>query len=174
MLIVEYTPVFLTAVDILLNNEGGYANNPNDRGGETNFGISKRSYPDLNIKTLTRDKAIAIYFRDFWIPAHCEDVPRKAAIAHLDCAAICGKFWAIRILQRALRVTSDGIIGPESRGALSRADETQLVKDMIHERVLYHARIARDDRTLVQNRNLPGWVLRCGNLQRAIFGGIDP
>ena len=44
--------------------EGGYVNHPDDKGGETNFGISKRSYPTLNIRTLTRDDAMQINHRD--------------------------------------------------------------------------------------------------------------
>jgi hypothetical protein len=63
----DYPSDFITAVNDLINNwEGGYVNDPQDPGGETNMGISKRSYPNEDIKNLTRDEAIAIYYRDFW------------------------------------------------------------------------------------------------------------
>ncbi len=63
----DYPEEFAKAANDLLDNwEGGYVDDPADPGGETNFGISKRSYPDLDIKALTRDEAIAIYYRDFW------------------------------------------------------------------------------------------------------------
>jgi len=52
--------------DRLMGHEGGYVNDPNDPGGETKWGISKRSYPALNIKQLTREDAKVIYYRDFW------------------------------------------------------------------------------------------------------------
>jgi lysozyme family protein len=58
---------FAQAIDYVLGNERGYSNDPHDPGGETNFGISKRSYPHLDIKSLTREDAITIYERDFWI-----------------------------------------------------------------------------------------------------------
>lgn len=58
---------FAQAIEYVLGNEGGYSNDPHDPGGETNFGISKRSYPHLDIKTLTREDAITIYERDYWI-----------------------------------------------------------------------------------------------------------
>ncbi len=60
------TEKFNKAVRIILAHEGGYVNHPADPGGETNMGISKRSYPDLDIKNLTVAMAKEIYFRDFW------------------------------------------------------------------------------------------------------------
>uniref|UniRef100_UPI0039E582BF glycosyl hydrolase 108 family protein n=1 Tax=Klebsiella pneumoniae TaxID=573 RepID=UPI0039E582BF len=50
----------------VLGHEGGYVNDPRDPGGETQFGISKRAYPNVDIKGLTRETAISIYKRDFW------------------------------------------------------------------------------------------------------------
>lgn len=49
-----------------IDHEGGCVNHPEDPGGETKFGITKRSYPHLNIRDLTLDDARAIYRRDFW------------------------------------------------------------------------------------------------------------
>jgi lysozyme family protein len=68
--------------------EGGYVNHPNDPGGETKYGITKRSYPNLDIKNLTRDEAIEIYHRDFWlrVPSDLPDGLRwmvfDAAVQH--------------------------------------------------------------------------------------------
>ena len=62
-----YPDDFVAAVNDLIDNwEGGYVDDPQDPGGETKYGISKRSYPNEDIKNLTRDKAIEIYYRDFW------------------------------------------------------------------------------------------------------------
>jgi lysozyme family protein len=44
--------VWQSAVDFVLAHEGGYANHTLDRGGETKFGISKHSYPNLDIPNL--------------------------------------------------------------------------------------------------------------------------
>ena len=63
----DYPEDFQKAVDDLIDNwEGGYSDDPDDPGSETKFGICKRSYPALDIMHLTRDQAVAIYFRDFW------------------------------------------------------------------------------------------------------------
>ena len=53
-------------IEFTLQEEGGYVNNPADPGGMTKYGISKRSYPNLDIANLTIDQAKAIYERDFW------------------------------------------------------------------------------------------------------------
>ena len=60
---------FKDAVKIILKHEGGYVNDPVDPGGETNMGISKRAYPYLNIKELTKKDAEDIYFKDYWLKA---------------------------------------------------------------------------------------------------------
>ena len=69
-----YSNKFLKAFEYLMYNEGGYVNDKQDAGGETRYGISKRSYPQLDIKSLTRDQARQIYFVDFWMKAKCEQI----------------------------------------------------------------------------------------------------
>lgn len=48
--------------------EGGYVNDPDDPGGETKYGISKRSYPDEDIANLTIERAYFLAKRDYWFP----------------------------------------------------------------------------------------------------------
>ena len=62
---------FDQAFDRLIDHEGGYVFDPRDPGGETKYGISKRSYPALNIKNLDLETAKAIYRKDFWDPFLC-------------------------------------------------------------------------------------------------------
>jgi len=57
---------FQKAIEFVMKWEGGYVNNPKDPGGETNFGISKASYPEEDIKNMTLTRAIEIYKRDYW------------------------------------------------------------------------------------------------------------
>ena len=51
-----------------IHNEGGYVNDPDDIGGETNFGISKHSFPKEDIKNMTFERAILIGYSYFWFP----------------------------------------------------------------------------------------------------------
>ena len=87
---------FDTAFDRLMGNEGGYSNELNDPGGETKWGISKRSYPDLDIKNLTREQAKAIYLRDFWIRGAMDQLPPAVAFQVFDFAVNSGIETAIR------------------------------------------------------------------------------
>lgn len=59
---------FESAVNAVLGEEGGYVNNPADPGGETNFGISKRAFPNVDIKNLTREAAMGLYKTHYWDP----------------------------------------------------------------------------------------------------------
>lgn len=77
---------FETAFSFTLGHEGGYVNDSHDPGGETKYGISKRSYPAVDIKSLTLEQAKAIYQRDYWQAASCERMPPKIAIAVFDSA----------------------------------------------------------------------------------------
>ena len=68
---------FPAFINRILGHEGGYVNDPQDPGGETNWGISKRSYPGEDIKNLTLDQAAAIYRRDYWDMARAGDLPGR-------------------------------------------------------------------------------------------------
>ncbi len=70
--------------------EGGYVNDVDDPGGETNFGISKHSYPNVDIKNLTKQAAQAIYQRDYWNAIGGDTLDPSLACAALDCAVNMG------------------------------------------------------------------------------------
>lgn len=125
----EPRSIFDQAVGFVLKDriEGGYVNDPRDPGGETNFGISKRSYPRVNMKTLTREQAIAIYKRDYWDSTGCDELPPKVAVAVFDCAVNQGPAIAKRLLQKAAGTVADGIIGPKTLAAVKSADQEDLV-----------------------------------------------
>jgi len=93
---------FNRAFEIVLGHEGGYSADPQDPGGETKFGISKRAYPQLDIKALTIEQARDIYFKDYWVAAGCEHVADEAmAILMFDCAVNQGVFRAKQIAGKA-------------------------------------------------------------------------
>lgn len=127
---------FKRAVTEVLRHEGGYVNDPADRGGETNFGISKRSYPALDIKALTRDDAVALYHRDYWAPLKCDEMPYAVALALFDCAVNQGAGIAPKLLQRAAGVKTDGVIGRETLRAVSGADPDDLLVKFLTQRAL--------------------------------------
>jgi len=81
---------FDQAVEFTLRWEGGYENDPDDPGGETNWGISKRAYPNLDIKNLTKEQAIVIYESDYWIPSGCSLWEWPLNLIVFDTAVNCG------------------------------------------------------------------------------------
>ena len=154
----SYSDLFLKCIEVLLKLEGGYSNNKTDAGGETNFGISKRSYPDLNIETLTRDRAIEIYYSDFWIPMNVERLMDDELILLLFCFGVnAGIRTAIKVLQKLLGVDDDGILGSETARAV-REFNGNIVDEFTKRQKLFYI-------TLVQKKpkeqpNLNGWIDR--------------
>jgi lysozyme family protein len=108
------------------SHEGGYVNNPADPGGETKFGISKRSYPHLNIKSLTREDVKPIYLHDFWLAAKCPLLPAPLRFPLFDFAVNSSVSEAVKKLQRRLGVSEDGVIGPITLGEISHWDPETL------------------------------------------------
>jgi lysozyme family protein len=120
---------FDAAFAALMDNEGGYANDPDDPGGETKYGISRKSYPDLDIAALTEEDARAIYRTDFWDALSLSEVTSPDIAGEIfDTAVNMGKRIAAVIAQKALKYLGedlkvDGIIGPKTLAALNRWGE---------------------------------------------------
>lgn len=132
---------FLQAINRVLGHEGGYVNDPSDPGGETNWGISKRSYPNVSIKTLTRNQAVAIYYRDFWLKAHCEELSDGAGYQLMDSAVNSGISQSIRFMQRAIGVADDGIYGPVTLAAMRKMTETDFIMKFLAERLEFMTKL---------------------------------
>jgi lysozyme family protein len=125
---------FDQAFERLIGSEGGYVNDPQDPGGETNWGISKRSYPAVDIKSLTREGAKAIYLRDFW-NAVGDSVAPAIKFQVFDFAVNSGIPNAVRKLQRAVGVADDGHWGPVSDAAARQQDLNDTLMLFIAERL---------------------------------------
>lgn len=119
---------FERAVELILKHEGGYVNDPDDPGGETNFGISKRAYPNENIKELTRDRAKLLYRRDYWDRVRGDELPWPIAVIAFDMAVNAGVGTSIKLLQEALGVSVDGVIGPQTLQKAQAAGRSVAVK----------------------------------------------
>lgn len=113
-------------VQIILDHEGGYVNDPDDYGLETNMGITKRRYPDLDIKRLTVGQAKQIYFDDFYIPLKLHFIKNDLLALHIfDMAVNAGKKTSVKLLQELLiSVENDGVIGPITSQALYYAENS--------------------------------------------------
>lgn len=126
---------FDVACERSLGHEGKYSNNIADPGGETNWGISKRSYPNVNIKLLTREGAKDIYRRDFWNRINAENLPDGVAYQLFDFAINSGIETAVRYFQRAIGVADDGHWGPHSQSVADATSETDMIMRLNAERL---------------------------------------
>ena len=89
---------FEKAIKFVLKWEGGYSNDPNDPGGETKYGISKRSYPELDISKLTLKQAKEIYYQNYWLKSGCDELPFPFNIVVFDTAVNMGRHRAMEFL----------------------------------------------------------------------------
>jgi len=150
----------MKCIDVILKNEGGYINHPHDTGEETNFGISKKSYPDLDIKNLTKNHAIEIYHEDYWNKMNLLGIHNEDLILHLfDMGVNAGIKTAIKMVQRLINVTADGIVGPQTIKAINNFPS--IVDTYKQERKKYYFTIARRNPNL--EVFLAGWLNRIDN-----------
>jgi lysozyme family protein len=134
---------FQAAVTDLIDRwEGGYVNDPSDPGRETKYGISKRSYPELDIANLTKNEAASIYLHDWWTPLLIWSVNDQAvATKMLNMAVNMGDGPAVRSWQRALNyihdpTAVDGVMGPATLARVNQAPPDLLLEALR----AYHAR----------------------------------
>lgn len=155
-----YSERFQRSIAVVLKHEGGYVDDAFDAGGETNFGISKRAYPALDIKNLTLDDAVAIYHSDYWRPVQGDlIVGNELALQVFDMAVNAGIGAAARILQTIVGVAADGVIGTVTLRAVDAYPSVDgLLWRYKFERARYYARIV--SRNPNQARFLMGWINR--------------
>jgi hypothetical protein len=92
---------FDSAMERLFKVEGGYVNNPADRGGETNFGISKKNNPDVDVANLTRDQAKGLYRQRYWDAINADQLPASIREVAFDSAVNHGVGATQKMLQQA-------------------------------------------------------------------------
>jgi len=127
-------------IEVVLHHEGGYVNDPDDPGGETNFGIAKRSHPDVDIANLTKDGAKEIYKEHYWDKNKVESLSEDLRHIYFDMCVNQGRGRAVKILQRAANAKGanlkvDGGMGPKTIAAMEGV-ELQRVRAY---RVKYYA-----------------------------------
>lgn len=159
---------FKKAIAIVLKHEGGYVNDPVDAGGETNFGISKRSYPNLDIKRLTRQQAIDIYKRDFWDKHRLEEIKSDAvATKLLDTIVNIGPSSNAKFVQRVCniladsRLAVDGVMGSKTLTLVNTIDEKKFLEQFRELQELHYKKIVMKDSS--QQKFLAGWLVRAAS-----------
>lgn len=168
---------FEPAFEKTMKHEGGYANNPADRGGETYRGIARKIWPGWNgwpLVDAAKQKAgfpgnlaanadlqarVAAFYRaNFW-PRHFGEIKDQSIAEWLfDKSVNMGIGQAVKLLQRAAGVTADGDYGPKTTIAVNNADPAQLLEACREQARAFYRRLA--ERNPSQKQFLKGWLAR--------------
>lgn len=165
---------FELAIVTILQHEGGFINNPNDKGGATNFGISQRYLSHLlnrevtteEIKTLSKEKAMQIYKKHWWDQYSYGAIMSQAiATKVFDLAINIGPYYAHRLLQHACWKTQgrklpelidDGIIGPITINVVNNINPESLLSAIKSEATEFY-------RSLHKPAFEKGWIKRAND-----------
>lgn len=153
---------FERAWAFISHEEGGarITDDPDDPGGLTKWGISQRSFPSIDIRNLTEDGAKALFRSHYWARAKCDSFPAAVAIAVVDSGYNQGVRTAVSLLQEALRVEPDGIVGPNTIAAVNRKPPNEVVNEFLSRRALRYA----DGKAKFRR----GWFMRLFKLKDAL------
>lgn len=137
---------FDDCLEMLLKHEGGYVNHPQDPGGETNLGVTRKVWeewigkpaaPDAMKKLTVKDVA-PLYKKLYWDKVRGDDLPGGVDWAVFDWAVNSGTGRAAKALQKVVGVTPDGGIGPATLAAVEKKDPKEIVQDMADAREAFY------------------------------------
>jgi len=124
---------FKECLDLVLKSEGGWVNNPNDPGGETNLGVTKRvweeyvGHPVTTMKNLTPELVAPLYEQKYWRPCYAEVLPRGLNFIVFSMAVNAGPGRSVKLLQQSIGCVSDGVIGRRTRELISASNSATLI-----------------------------------------------
>lgn len=154
---------FTKAFELMIGHEGGYVNDPQDPGGETKFGISKRSYPKEDIKNLTIERAREIYMRDFWNPILGDQInDQNIANSIFDFAVNAGTHVSEELAQIVVKTPVDGTIGKQTLQAINSIDPEKFLASFKVEKITRYISICK--KRPESKKYFFGWVCRALNL----------
>lgn len=163
---------FAPAVSIVLAHEGGYANDPDDPGGATKYGISRRfmcaefsgDYEDEDIEALSQAQATAIYKQCWWDRyGYGAITDQRVATKVFDMAVNLGPTQAHKLLQRGLRaigysLDDDGIFGVNTLAAVNASSPELLINKLVGQQSDFYRTLARQKSPAA--KFLVGWLKR--------------
>lgn len=159
--------MFEDALKDVLQNEGGYVNDPDDKGGATNYGITIKTLSDFtgheveekDVRNLTMETVRKIYRANYWDRLKLDQV-KSRELAHLlfDQAVNRGTRIVAEQIQKIVGVQQDGIVGNITLRAINERDPKKLIIEFIKASQNAYIRIALSDHT--QIKFLTSWINR--------------
>ena len=110
-------------LEAILHHEGGYVNHPQDPGGETNLGVTKRVYEEWggskDMKDLLVEDVAPIYKKNYWDRVKGDSLPSGLDICIFDFGVNAGPGRAAKYIQTQIGTIADGGIGPNTLAKLN-------------------------------------------------------
>ena len=161
------------ALAFVLRWEGGFVNDPNDHGGRTMKGVTQRVYDAwranhgnraADVARISDAEVAAIYSENYWTKALCNVLQSHIDLVQFDTAVNMGPNRAVKMLQQAVGVGSDGSFGPATQQACAACDPPDTVARYCSIREALYRRFAEAPG---QDRFLAGWLNRLNDLRVA-------
>ena len=138
---------------MLLEHEGGFVNHPDDPGGMTNLGITKKTYDDFyltdveewEMRQIKKPHVIPIYRENYWLKCSCHELPHGVDWMVFDYAVNSGPARAAKALQRAVGAFEDGVIGPKTLEAVKASNRVDIIEQMANEREAFYRSLSNFD-----------------------------
>ena len=144
---------FEQSLKMILHHEGLYVNHPSDPGGSTMLGVTQAVWEDWvdrpvteeEMKSLTVDDVTPIYKKNYWDRIKGDALPSGVDFAVFDLAVNGGTGRGAKMLQKVVGVTQDGGIGPQTLGAVSRVDPSDIIEQYAAAREAFYRRLKTFD-----------------------------
>jgi lysozyme family protein len=140
------TKNFRDCLELVLKHEGGFVNHPKDPGGMTNLGVTKRVWEEWvghevdekAMRALTPAIVAPMYEMRYWRTSYCEKLPRGLDLLVFSMAVNAGAGRSVKLLQDAIGVVSDGVIGPRTMDRINEANVETLIDKFSEARTSFY------------------------------------
>jgi lysozyme family protein len=130
----------------VLKHEGGFVNHPSDPGGMTNLGVTKKVWEEWigheadekAMRELTPALVGPMYEMKYWRTSYCEKLPRGLDLLVFTMAVNSGSGRSVKLLQDAIGVVADGVIGPNTMAKINEANVETLIDKFSEARTAYY------------------------------------
>lgn len=155
--------------------EGGFANDPDDKGGCTMMGVTIATYRKFfgkdktceDLKHITEDEWLEIFRKGYWDCWKADEI-KNQSIAQLvvDCGWGSGPKTAIKKVQATLGLKVDGVVGPKTLAALNQAPSAGVFRKLWVMRYNWFHDIAKSGNN---KKFLRGWLNRLNDIKYRMY-----
>ena len=140
------TKNFRDCLDLVLKHEGGYVHHEKDPGGRTNLGVTQRVWEEWvkhpvtekDMRELTPALVAPMYEMKYWRTSYCEKLPKGLDLLVFTMAVNSGSGRSVKLLQDAIGVVADGVIGPNTMAKINEANVEVLIDKFSEARTSFY------------------------------------